>query len=250
MGIEYEEKRKKSKFGKAEVRALKDKVKIIYVDEDDFIREFPIEDVLCPIYGGKDLFVSLSKDETQIMSIRPYVGTYAMKIKEFMAFNNEPPKPYTEAERKVEFTDKEGNRKSFMAAEREVFTVLLEVIAPGEPYDGVIYPVRVPYAVDRDVATGNFKISGAPSNCRQFREFLEKFGVDFNEDSIPHSSNILPQLEELLLEKDKSVFGVVTKGYVNTKNIERIPVGFEPQTKKKRGRKPKVVATQLEMDIE
>jgi hypothetical protein len=245
MGTEYKEIVKKNKTGKAEVRVLKDKVKVIYADEDNFIREFPIEDVEGVAYSAKDVFVSLNKDETIVRSIRPYAGTFVVRLQKFFAMPDEPPATFEEIARKVEFTDKEGKKKSFMAPARTIFTALLEVVAPGEPYDGAIYPYRVPYAVDRDMATGNFMIAGSPRNCQQMKDFLEKFGYDFNEDSLPHSSNVLPQLEAVLLEREKSMFGIVQKGYINT--IERIPLGFEvPKKKGKPGRKPKAVVETAE----
>lgn len=243
MGTEIKEVVKKNKFGKAEVRVLKDVVKVLYDDEDGFVREFPIEDVEGVKYSGKELFVSLNKDETIVRSVRPYAGTYIVKFKEFFHLGEEPPATFEERAHKVDFVDKNtGQPKSFMAPARVVFTALLEINAPSELYDGCIYPVRIPYAVDRDMATGNFMVSGPPRNCQQMKDFLERFGFDFNEDSLPHSSNILPQLEKVLQERDMSAFGIVQRGYINS--IERIPVGFEVPTKKKKpGRKPKVATT-------
>jgi hypothetical protein len=239
MGTEVKEIVKKNKTGKAEVRVLKDVVKVLYADEDGFVREFPIEDVEGVKYSAKDVFVSLNKDETIVRSIRPFAGTFAVRLKGFFAMPDEPPATFVEQSRKVEFIDKtSGQKKSFVAPERTIFTALLEVQAPAELYDGAIYPYRVPYAVDRDQATGNFMVAGSPRNCQQMKDFLEKFGFDFNEDSLPHSSNILPQLEKVLLERDMSAFGIVQNGYINA--IERIPLGFEvPKKKKKPGRKPK-----------
>jgi hypothetical protein len=249
MGTEVKEIVKKNKTGKAEVRVLKDVVKVLFADEDGFVREFPREDVEGVVYSAKEVFVSLNKDGTIVRSIRPYAGTYIVRFQKFFAMPDEKPTTFDEVARKVEFTDKEGKKKSFMAPARTVFTALLEVVAPSELYDGAIYPYRAPYAVDRDMTTGNFMIAGSPRNCQQMKDFLEKFGYDFNEDSLPHSSNILPQLEEILQERDKSMFGIVQKGYINT--IERIPLGFEiPKKKKKPGRKPKAVSEKMPTDGE
>lgn len=235
MATEYQEKRKKGPAGKAEVRLLKDTLKIIMEDNPQPY-EFLAEEYPYKVLTGKNLYVALSADEGSIIAIRPYAGTYPVRFFGITHQEGEPPSYKEEAARIVSYKDKNtGQQKSFPAPARLVFFSLLEIVAGVE--EGICYPFKVPYAVDRNAQTGNMMISGAPSDAKAMRAFMEMWGYDFMNDEIAFSSNILPELENLLKNRDTLMLVNVEKGWINKDGFSNLPPGYNPRAKKSPAKK-------------
>jgi hypothetical protein len=235
MATEYKEVRKKGPSGKAEVRAIKDTLKIIFED-NPVPFEFIADEYPYKILTGKNLYVALSADESNIIAIRPYAGTYPIRFFGFTHQEGEPPTYKEEAARIVNYRDKNtGQQKSFPAPARLVFFSLLEIVS--EPEAGICYPFKVPYAVDRNAQTGNMMIAGAPGDAKAMRVFMEMWGYDFMNDEIPFSSNILPDLEEILKGNDILKLVNVEAGWINRDAFSNLPPGYKPETKKAAAKK-------------
>ena len=235
MGIGYEERRKVGKRGEAEVRVLRDSVKVVFAD-DGFAPEFSKEDVMCPVIAGRGLFVQLSPDEQKIQAIRPYKGTFYFRLVDFAHKEGEAPTFRQEKSRQVTFTNDEGKQQTFTVDARLAWTALLEIVDDKE-FEGVIFPFTVPYVIDRDNITGNAIIAGDPSNAKKMRNFMEMFGIDFEDDAIPYASNILPMLLEILLDRGEFVSAQVERGWIKNDSFAYPPTGYKATLKKKTTRK-------------
>lgn len=234
MGTPYEERRKKGHGGAAEVRKLKDSIKVVFKQKDGTLLtyEFSEDDCLCDLHVG-DVFAQLTKDNTQIQAIRPLHGSFVMKLNDFGHRQGQPPTFRTERARTVYYKDKDtGEDRSFPVDARLAFSALLEIVDDKE-WMGTIVPFTVPYTVDQDRITGVAMIAGEPSNAKAMRYFMEMFGFDFEEDAIPYSPNILPMLLSVLHEADAYVQVKVENGYIPRDGLSYAPSGYIAQIRKK-----------------
>jgi hypothetical protein len=229
MGTGYKEIKKTGTKGKAEVRVLKDSVRVVF--EDGFSPEFSKEDVMCPIIPGRGLFVQLAKGDLKIQTIRPWAGSFIFTLRDFAHKEGAEPTFRQEDARTVTWNDN-GVTKTFPVDARLAWTALLDIVDDKE-FEGVTFPFTVPYVVDRDNVSGNMIIAGDPSNAKKMRDFMEKFGYDFDNDALPFSANLLPMLLDLLLERGELVSAIVENGYIKNNSMEYPPTGYAAQLKKK-----------------
>lgn len=194
--------------GKAEVRVLKDSVKVIFDNGD----EHEIAKDRAPKYIGTvkngTYYVRLSTDETTLYDIRPFSGTYFVRFRRFTARKDELPAPrYEEGSWKKRRSD----GADFWAEPRWVMTALLDVLG-GEKYTGMVMPLTLEYCFgDFEGLTG---IVGYGKPARRTQEFMERAGYDFEVDEVTYSENILPDLEAILLARRKVFMVEVENGWV------------------------------------
>jgi hypothetical protein len=236
MGTGYKEIKKRGTSGKAEVRVLKDSVRVVF--EDGFSPEFSKDDVLCPLIPGRGLFVQLAKGDLKVQAIRPWAGSFIFRLADFAHKEGTEPTFRQEEARTVTWNDG-GTMKTFPVDARLAWTSILEIVDDKE-FEGVSFPFTVPYTVDRDNISGNVIVAGDPGNAKKMRDFMEKFGYDFDIDAIPFSANILPMLLDLLLDRGELVSAIVENGYIKNGSMEFPPTGYAAQLKKKA--KPKAKA--------
>ncbi len=191
--------------GLANVKLLKNSVKIVFEDGDVFDiapEEWRMEK------GGK-FIVTLNKDMTKIIAVRPPKGSYRMKFKEFGNRDRDTNLPAPKFSRggKREFTDKNGKLRKYNKPDSLIIITALEVI--GDPnYEGLTFTYIIPYAFEPSADLMYMDVRAASSNqLEKIVSFFSIFGVDLEETDIPASDNPLPWLEEKLKDAGKVVMG-------------------------------------------
>ncbi len=156
-------------------------------------------------------FVKLNAEGTKIWSIAPLPGTCFVKLLKFSSKENEPPIPWMSKERMFE----KGGQKGIIKPQL-MFTV--QYIVTSGPNKGLTCSMSVPYAFKpwtEGAETPVAQIAG--QGVRKLEEWLRINGIDFVQDSIPFSENILPALEKMLLPRAKTLIAEVGKrGWINS----------------------------------
>lgn len=182
-------------------------------------------------YGNGRVNVTISGDMQKVYSARPCGGTHLVMLDSFVRKDNSSvPVPYIQKGNVYE-----GKR----FPDKLVFDVLLKIVY-GE-YKGFIIPFQVGYAFSPSASDPTIAaISG--TGMKRCEEFLDKFGLDFMNDTIPMSENILPWLEKTLLaRKKKAMVELNKKGYVETLSY---PLeGFDPSEKETQVQMPSLSLT-------
>lgn len=217
--------RQKSSFGPnglAEVRLLKDKVKVIFEDGD--IYELP-KDGFPEDRKAGNYILGLDKDRTKVMFLKPVGGaTYYAKFQEFKRDGTDIPNPYIQ---------RGGPRKSkdggtWIADDEMRFKAILTVLDPGGQYDGLNLTATVPYVFEQKPGTTLVEAVGKKGQLERVEKFLRVTGFDFVNDTLQYSPNILPALERLLQEKG-AIFSVTLndKGFIS--EMAQVPAAFLPK---------------------
>lgn len=167
-------------------------------------------------YSGGKLIVTISSDAQKIYSARPAGGTHLVVLDSFVRKDKSAvPVPYLQKGNVFE-----GKR----FPDRLVFDALLRIIY-GEFKDFII-PYQIGYAFNPSSSDPSIAaICG--TGMKKCEDFLDKFGLDFMNDTIPMSENILPWLEKTLLSRGKKAMVELNKkGFVDTMSA---PLeGFDP----------------------
>lgn len=150
------------------------------------------------------VFTDVSSDKSKLMSVRPLVGTFFVKVKEFAKPEGQLPAP-----RHYEIPVDGGKRLWIYDA----YTVLLEVVTGA--WTGTVIPVNVHYTfIDSgDGEYASLELGGKHNSTAVV--FLECAGLDFDADSIPLSENVLPWLEKIIVERGRTFMAIVNDGYVS-----------------------------------
>jgi hypothetical protein len=232
MGTDFEEKRrKKGPRGLADVKVLKNSIKVAF-PELKKVAELAPEDKDVPVVTDAELMVELNGDENYIYRCHPYSGSHFVKLHSFVRMGEEPePTTFTVPAHHVGPL-KDG--REWDEPDREKFSVLLEIVGDGK-YKGMLVPYALDYLVDR-ADDDTVKFVGGRKRLSQLREFLVIAGFDPANDNLKYEDNILPALEDLLLSRGQVFLALIDGGWVNS--LTRAPIG-QYNTKKKRTSKKK-----------
>lgn len=214
MAIQTKVKKSVGTSGLAEVRVLKNGLRVIFADGDTY--EVSSEGWEHPT--GK-YQITLSEGNDKILFASPPVGTYLVRFREFgnrqnkSEGNNGMPEPYIKRGGMRE--GKNGNR--WFAPDELSVSAKLEVVDPHSPSKGLNIIYSFPYAFEMQPGTPFTMITAKAGRLVKIEEFLRIAGLDFLNDDIPYSTNILPWLENRLQSAHK-VFSVTLneKGFVQT----------------------------------
>ena len=223
--------------GLAEVRVLKNSLRVIFEDGDQY--EVSNEGWE---YPTGTYSITLSKGNDKVLYVNPPPGvSLLVKFKEFGNRTNGVPEP--KIKRGGTFPGKNGG--SFHVPDHMVFTSQLEIVEPDSIYKGLTVPYQLDYAFERYQATTNTMIVATQSRLVKIEDFLRIAGFDPLENDIPWSDNILVFLEEQF-QKAGKVFQVKLneKGFIS--QLVEIPEYLLPNldngSKPKKARKTKAKA--------
>ena len=199
-------------YGPAQIRLTKKSVQVVFddkKDEDGAVieegREFEIDRENAPkkLEAGHWSAAVSSKGD-KLFSVRPLAGTFSAKFLKFAAAQDAKPAPEQEAS-----SFRGDNGKVIYGAPQLKFTAIIKVEG------GYEYPVKLPYRFsenDRGNCEITYKKLGTQIN--RLLDFLEYTGV--KDMDIPFTDNILPALEEMIQDQDKSFTVVVKNGWIDS----------------------------------
>lgn len=195
--------------GLANVEVHEDRVTVEYEKSGELL-SFPTNDpeaILAENVHDGTLYVQVSKDKTKLLDVRPARGTFIVKVKGFAKRKDQEPTP-----RHYEGMGTKANGETF-PYKYDGFTVLLEV-AEGEKWMGTTIPCFLRYLfVDAgDGTTAGVKVG--TNHAETLVNFLELAGLDPEVDTIPYSENVLPWLEQTLIDRGKVFMVIVDDAFV------------------------------------
>lgn len=220
MPIPTETKQTSGPRGLADVKVYAKSISITFDDEGD-VRKFPREDTdAVPEYVKKSGYmnVSLSREGDKIWTMYPAKGTYKVKFAGFPHRDGEEPQPKD----KPGGVRKGRNGGTYHQEPYRQITFLLE-ITDGS-YKGMTIPFFVRYLFEQFESTGLSKISGYGKARSQLEEMLQLCGLNFLEDNIPYSDNVLPHLQDMLLERNTRFMVKMDGGWVS--EVMEVPEGL------------------------
>lgn len=233
MALQTRQKSNLGPNGLAEIRLLKEKVKVIFAEDGD-IYELPLESWTDnEFYGDKpagNYIVGLNKERTDFYFVKPPGdSTWYVRFKEFVRKGSDTPTPYIQKGGKT-ITTKDGG--SFVTQDEMRAAYYLEILDPDGKYDGMSLWGNIPYIFEQATGTTHCELVGKKRQLELTERFLRVTGFDFVNDSIQYSPNVLPQLERMLQEKG-AIFSVKTneKGFVQ--EMSEVPVNFLPEELRK-----------------
>jgi hypothetical protein len=199
-------------YGPAQIRLTKKSVQVVFddkKDEDGAVieegREFEISRENAPkkIEAGH-WSASVSSKGDKLYSVRPLTGTFSAKFLKFAAAQDAKPAPVSEPS---SFRDDSG--KVVYGEPQLKFTAVIQVEGSYE------YPVKLPYRFSEN-DRGNVEIQYRKlgTQINRLLDFLEYTGV--KDMDIPFTDNILPRLEEMIQDQDKTFTVVVKNGWIDS----------------------------------
>lgn len=214
MAIQTKTKKSVGPQGLAEVRVLKNGLRVIFADGDTY--EVSSEGWDHPT--GK-YQITLNETHDKILFASPPAGTYLVRFREFGNRQNKTegnsgmPEPYI----KRGGMRQGKNGAAWFAPDELSVSAKLEVVDPGSPYKGLNIIYSFPYAFEVQPGTVFTMITAKATRLVKIEEFLRIAGLDFLNDDIPYSTNVLPWLENRLQSARKR-FSVTLneKGFVQT----------------------------------
>jgi hypothetical protein len=174
--------------------------------------------------------LTMSKDGTKILGVRPIAGTYIFEFVELGNKINGVPEL-----KKVQGgprQSKDGSKKWFQP-DTMGWVVMMEVQSEGK-YKGLKVYNNIPYIFSPIPGSPYSQLQGSKNELERVETFLRVVGFDLLSNDIPFSVNVLPWMEKKLLEVRRPFLGTVDeKGFVN--NLAELPSELAP--KKKKGKK-------------
>ena len=207
--------------GLAEVRPLKDGLRIIFEDGD----QYQVSNEGWERPAGK-YNITLDQSNNKILWASPPPKSVCLvKFAEFGHRVNEVPEPNL----KRGGVRKGKNGGTYVAPD-ELQTVAMLEIVDESAYEGMRVPYTFPYAFERYQSTMNTQITASAGRLARIEEFFRVTGFDLTTEDIPFSDNVLPWLEERLQDADK-VFSISfnDKGYIES--LTEIPEFLLPDKK-------------------
>lgn len=196
----------KGKQGEAKISIGNGKVSVLFKDDDEPYL-FKKSEVPEFVKAGK-LFVALTSDETEILSVRPINALVKAKFLHFATQNeDEPPAPVEKQGGTA--TRKDGTKFSYDPY--LAFMPVLKIVSP--EYEGMTVPCFMRYLFVDD-GDGGVAIKGGGKNADLLESFLDVTGVLDKE--IPYSDNILPKLQKLILRQGNTFMVMLKGGYVDS----------------------------------
>lgn len=187
-------------------------------DDEGTIYEISKDNINIPTISAENMFFKLNSDNTFLYNLHPY-GDYEDMVENYPTVFDVH---YIGMPRKKDavapmYWTKQGrpapwNAKQWLP-EQLMFTVLLEILGP-KKFAGLQLSHALLYGFDRD-DLGNMKIVGVGNDATKLDNFLTVAGFDWIDDELPYSSNVLPDLDELLLDRDRPFLAKIRRGYVN-----------------------------------
>lgn len=223
MALSFKQKNNFGPIGLAEVRVLKEKVKILWEDGD--VDELPLEAWDENRKAG-NYMVGLNKERSDIAFLKPPGGqTWYCKFGQFKRDGqSETPEPYIEpgGPRK----NKDGG--TWIADDEMRAKYELVILDPDGLYDGLTLVGNIPYIFEQKAGTKEVEMVGKKGQLARIEKFLRVTGFDFVNDTLQYSPNVLPQLEYLLQSKG-AIFSVTTsdKGFIA--EMAEVPARYLPE---------------------
>jgi hypothetical protein len=238
MATEVEVKQVYGKNGKANVRVVGSKVKIMFEDENGAAREFGIDDVPEGIETINGVSVSLNAGGDKVYGIRPWDGNHILRFKRFVrdqeGFVNIKHREAREV--KLAPTTEFPHGRKWTEPNRLTFTAILGVETPGMAWMEAALTLD---HIFEKASNGMMKLVGAPGYIRTMQNFMQLSGYDFASDSLPYGDTLLDELEELLIERDQPFMGTFDKGWLKNKTLSSAPVGSAAKKKTVKKAAPK-----------
>lgn len=192
---------------------------VVKVSADGVLREFPKENVSKYMKFPEGITqlqmaaIRFSDDEQYLKGLSPVLSEHPMSFNHFKAEADCPPTWTTQEGGKRQRKDGSG---SWMAEDKAVFSAIL-VIVDGV-WKGVDTVLFMDYLFKPDKENPNLTSLHGSSNSAPFKrikDFLRVAGLDLQTDNLPHSDNVLPNLESLLQAKARVFRGAFNaKGYI------------------------------------
>jgi len=198
-----------SKYGKtglANVKKTGDGWQVTFADDNSNFNIMAAD----AVQGTREAkcYVTLDEHNTAIKFIKPPEGAYYAKFYGFYAEDGQPP-----MYRDKEYQPATKNRNWDIPAHLEMTAQFY--ILEHEVWKDFIVSKPIVYAFTEYMDTGIAAITGYGS--KKLASFLEELGIDMMKDTIPYSDNILPALQDMLLEKGvKLVLTVGKGGWINS----------------------------------
>lgn len=174
------------------------KVKVTFDTGDEYV----ILRSECPdvLQKGK-CFVTLSDKKDKMLSVRPLVGVFQMKVQKFVSEGDKEPAPKTNVAAKWPY---------------QYFIVLLEITSGA--WKGAIIPFMAHYnfyeEMQDDKAVVGFSHPKS-SSTPPLMEFCDVAGV-WNKGPLPYKDNVLPMLAKRISDANITFNAVVKNGYIDS----------------------------------
>ena len=195
---------KRGPSGVALVKLLKKKVKVEFDEDDDGggggTYLIPRKNVPSHLRKGGRMIVSLSADTTSIRSIKPVKDSHVVGFLGFTRPKNTPMTgPAIPIKKERSWRDKETGvikKKDYMG-----FTAVMEILEGDFRGCRIWGPLEYRFI---EVNVGGEALTGiygkSARDYIRLTTFLESAGLDWDEDVLEYSENVLPDVEELLAE--------------------------------------------------
>lgn len=210
-------KRNIGKQGEAEVRVLKDNLRVVFPDGDAYV--VSKEGWTLP-QGRYSITLNKMGDAIKYVSPPPS-RTELVRFAEFAnrvgKTDKEPgvPEPSIKRGGPRQGVSKSGKPYNYYQEDELAVTARLEIIGDS-PYAGLDIIYQFPYAFENVPGTQLTQLTLTQARLVRLEEFFRLLGFDVAAEEIPWSSNVLPFLEERF-KKEGKVFQVTTndKGFVS-----------------------------------
>src|SRR3990167_2631182 len=230
MGLNRRQRKSKGPRGKGDIRIMKSGEVRVYLDEGGGSKEtYPMtapEGDKATINGWKfapiaGAFVELSEDETEIVGVRPYEGTYYLVFDRFASRPDMPPTIKHKDAEKVTMQD----GRSWTNPPHDQFFAILKIVGHKD-WAGteILRPLVYQFAEDPSNPGVMEVLYERKFWYSQLLNFLEAAGFDFDADTLTRSANVLPQLQEILKRRDAVFQGVMERGYLQ-RELSHVPEG-------------------------
>lgn len=153
--------------------------------------------------------VKMNADGSKMYSLHPAVGLYTVKTVRFAARDGQSPIPFRDGPR----TGRTADGRTY-TVDRLMFTTLNEIVE-GD-CRGLIIPIRLEYAfveIDECAQVPNRR-AAAVKKLARYMEVNGLMGEDSTE--IPWSGNVLPDLEEAVVQEGRKFIVNMVNGYDDT----------------------------------
>ncbi len=199
--------RGKKKYGKSGLATIKKSGGEFHITfkEDNQKIVVEAEDALDDMREG-EAFVTMDEHNIGVAAIRPAGKAYFAHFIGFYAKEGELPNW-----KLIPFSPKSPKR-SWDVPEHLEATALFK-IEGDKQWDGFTVGKSICYCFINYEGSGEVALSGWGS--KKTEEFMTELGYDFMKDSLPYSDNVLPVLQETLLERNVKVLLQMKNGWIN-----------------------------------
>ena len=230
--------------GLADVRIMKDVVRIHFQEGDTY--DFPLDALRKGTPQGKYI-VTLSANKDKIFGLKPPKGQYILQFKQVgnrvRVANGDAGLPSSKIQH--------GGPRSFgdkhwIAADEIVWIAEVEVVDgldTNSIYGGLTVATNLPYSFVRPATGQNTDYSDTKRNLKRLEDFFRvTAGRTLADIDIPYSDNsteLLLRYEKYILEDNRPFLGNLNeRGFLDLNSISGVPVELLPKKKAtKKGKK-------------